>query len=280
MAIKTMLVPVPISGPMDQVLETAHLFARRYDCYMEGVIWEFFTSDFVAVDGFGGGWVPPAKTPPESALRDCRNTFEGFMSTKGVPVSDGMMNRLSYKWSDQTKLLQSSIGEHARIFDVVVFGAPSANAHPMQQVALETTLFESGRPILVAPPRATERIGDDILVAWNASTESALTTALAMPLLEKAKRVVVLTVEGGTVPGPSGAELARHLRANGVPATDRTVAQGGLSTGERILAETASLGCDLVIKGAYTQSRLRQMIFGGATRHILHSSPVPVFMAH
>ncbi len=280
MAMKTVLVPVPVNGPIIPVLETAHLFASKYDAYMEGVVWEFFTSDFVAVDGFGGGWVPPAKSPPDNLVQECRQAFEAFMARKSVPASDGFMNRLSYKWSDETKLLQSSIGEHSRIFDITVFGSPSAKAHPMQQVALETTLFESGRPILVTPPDAPKKLGDTILVAWNGSTKSALTTALAMPLLEKAKRVIVLTVEGGMVPGPSGGELARHLRANGVPAEDRAVPQGGLSTGERILAETASLGCDLVVKGAYTQSRLRQMIFGGATRHILQSSQVPVFMAH
>lgn len=280
MAMKTVLVPVPVNGGFDQVLETAHLFAARYDSYIEGVMWEFFTSDFVAVDGFGGGWVPPPKSPPETYLRECRDTFEAFMTRKNVPRTDGSMKSLSYKWSEDTRLLQSSIGEHSRVFDITVFGAPSANTHPMQQVALETTLFESGRPILVAPTVTPPAIGDNIVIAWNGSTESGLTTAHAMPLLERAKQVTVLTIEGGTVPGPSGAELARHLRANGVPAKDRTAAPGNRSTGEAILAESVAMGCDLLIKGAYTQSRLRQMIFGGATRHILQASPIPVFMAH
>ena len=147
--------------------------------------------------------------------------------------------------------------------------------------AIEAGLFESGRPILIAPPQAPERIGNDILVAWNCSTEQARTTALAMPLLRTAERVTVLHVEGGAaVPGPSAEQATRYLQRNGVPATVQTVGLEGRTTGEAILATAGSLGCDLLVKGAYTQSRLRQMIFGGATRHILAHATLPVLMAN
>jgi nucleotide-binding universal stress UspA family protein len=122
-------------------------------------------------------------------------------------------------------------------------------------------------------------MGESILIAWNCSTEQARATALALPLLRRAKRVVVLTVQGGTVPGPTGEQLARYLRRNGVSCQSVTVSPGNRSTGEAILANVASQNCDLLIKGAYTQSRLRQMIFGGATRHILANAAIPVLMA-
>jgi nucleotide-binding universal stress UspA family protein len=67
---------------------------------------------------------------------------------------------------------------------------------------------------------------------------------------------------------------------NGIKAAAITVSPGTRSTGEAILDRAKSLGCDLVVKGAYTQSRLRQMIFGGATRHILANATLPVLMAH
>lgn len=280
MAMKTVLVPFPVSGAVTPVLETAYAFAKRFDSYMEGVILEIFASDFMAVDGFGGGWLPPSTKPAEDMVRECRDAFEAFMKAKGVPAADLAMNRMSCRWCDDKTLFQGSIAEYSRIFDIIVFAAPVGTVPPMQQVALETTLFESGRPILVAAPKAPATIGETVLVAWNGSTESALTVTLAMPILEKAKRVIVLTVEGGTVPGPSGHDLARYLKSNGVPAEDRVVSPGSMSTGEKILAEAVGNGCDLIIKGAYTQSRLRQMIFGGATRHILSHAPVPVFMAH
>jgi nucleotide-binding universal stress UspA family protein len=102
-----------------------------------------------------------------------------------------------------------------------------------------------------------------------------------MPLLQQAERVKVLTIPGGAgVPGPSGEQMIRSLRRNGIPATPLTVELGGRSTGETILTTAASQDCDLLIKGAYTQSRLRELIFGGATRHILANATLPVFMAH
>ena len=105
-------------------------------------------------------------------------------------------------------------------------------------------------------------------------------TALACPLLKQAKKVLVLTVEGSTVDGPPGSEAIRWLATHGIQAEERTVAAHGQNPGAVILAEAASYGADLLVKGAYTQSRLRQMIFGGATQHILSATEIPVFMEH
>ena len=145
---------------------------------------------------------------------------------------------------------------------------------------LETALFESGRPILIAPPVAPERLGETVTIAWNGSTESARVIALCLPVLRQARRVVVLTVEGAAVPGPSGEEVALYLRRNGVTCEAVSVGRGDRSTGKTILEEAAKIDSDLIVKGAFTQSRLRQMIFGGATRDIIAETTLPVLMAH
>ena len=94
--------------------------------------------------------------------------------------------------------------------------------------------------------------------------------ALAMPLLERAERVTVLTVTGGTgVPGPSAEQMITYLQRNGVPVEPLTVGLDGKNTGEAILGAAQTLACNLLIKGAFTQSRLRQMMFGGATQHVM-----------
>ena len=90
----------------------------------------------------------------------------------------------------------------------------------------------------------------------------------------------MLAVESGSVPGPNADEVAQHLTRNGVAAEATGAKLEGRSIGEAILAETAALGADLLVKGAYTHSRLRQMIFGGATSHILAEADLPVLMAH
>jgi nucleotide-binding universal stress UspA family protein len=91
--------------------------------------------------------------------------------------------------------------------------------------------------------------------------------------------VVVLSIEDWGS-GPTGEELARSLRRHGIAVDTRTVPNPTGRYGETILSTAAALECDLLIKGAYTQSRLRQMILGGATSHILAQTTLPVFMAH
>ena len=75
-------------------------------------------------------------------------------------------------------------------------------------------------------------------------------------------------------------EMAAALNREGLSAQGRTLAAGRRTVGEIFLTEAEAIGCDLLVKGAYTQSRLRQMIFGGATSHILAHAAMPVLMAH
>ena len=82
------------------------------------------------------------------------------------------------------------------------------------------------------------------------------------------------------VPGPSGAEIVQGLGRNGIAARAQQIRAGERATGAAILEECAALGADLLLKGAYTHSRLRQMIFGGATSYILGAAELPVIMAH
>ena len=124
-------------------------------------------------------------------------------------------------------------------------------------------------------------IATNVMIHWNCSTEQARATAAAMPLLQEAKRVTVLTVSGGQgVPGPTAEQLLTHLQRNGIAAKHMTVGLEGKSTGDAILRTAKAEGCDLLVKGAFTQSRLRQMIFGGTTSHILAKAELPVLMAH
>jgi nucleotide-binding universal stress UspA family protein len=119
------------------------------------------------------------------------------------------------------------------------------------------------------------------MIHWNGSTEQARANALAMALLRLAGRVTVLTVVGGQgVPGPSGDQVRKQLRYNGIAAEPMSVDLEGRSTGEAVLAAAKAEGCDLLVRGTFTRDRLRQMIFGGATSHIIEHADLPLLMAH
>ena len=280
MGMKTILVPTENDDAMRSALETALLLARRCDSYIEGFALRQQIIEFVEADLMHNLPVATYRQDIAVVAKQARQRFESFMQNNGVPRSDGTKELLSFGWLDEAPKSESFAGSYGRVFDLIVMNCADVDTTPLYNRAIESGLFESGRPILLAPPSPPHQIATNVLIAWNRSTEQARAIALAMPLLQKADRVTVLTVIGGTgVPGPSAEQLIRYLQRNGIVAEPIRVELDGRSTGEAILATAQSLGCDLLIKGAYTQSRLRQMIFGGATQHVLENAALPVLLA-
>jgi nucleotide-binding universal stress UspA family protein len=279
-SMQSILVPTEKSDLMGATLETALLFAKRFDSYIEGFALRAAISDFVAADLIVADAWAVAETRDAELAKEARSVFETFMQTQGVPLRNNGSGGLSYGWTEADAARDAFVGSYGRVFDIIVFGRPGSYPAGSSMAAVEAALFESGRPILIAPPTAPKKFGENIVIAWNRSTETARCVAFAMPLLHRASKVTVLTVTGGMVPGPEAPELARHLQLNGIAADAITIDPGNRTNGEMFLAKAEELGCDLLIKGAYTQSRLRQMIFGGATSHILAKTNMPVFMAH
>jgi nucleotide-binding universal stress UspA family protein len=277
---KTILVPTSPHDLMPSALTTAWLAGQRFGAYLEGFALRPALTEYIPFDMVGGlTWVRDDAADDETVQRS-RQLFEGFMRDNGVPFSSGTPGALGYGWRDKAPAGDEFVGSHARVFDVTVLGRPNSDQAYPSMATLEAALFESGRPVLIAPPSAPGKLGDNVLVAWNGSTETARTVEAAMPFLHKAQRVVVLEVEGGSVPGPTAEDLARSLRINGIAAETVLAKPERRTAGEVILERAAALGCDLLVKGAYTQSRLRQMIFGGQTSHILGNAELPVLMAH
>jgi nucleotide-binding universal stress UspA family protein len=281
MSMKTILLPTEHREGMSAALETTLLMARRFESYVEGFALRSRINDFVALDVGGSFAMDSFAQESIEEAKKARVTFESFMQERSIPRSGQAESSLSFGWLDDATEGEGTVGSYGRVFDLVVLSRPDATSSGRDHRALESGLFESGRPILLAPPVPPKQIATNVLIAWNGSTEQARSIALAMPVLQRAARVTVLTIPGGAaVPGPSAEQVTRSLQRNGIPATLLTVELQGRSTGETILATCASQGCDLLVKGAYTQSRLRQLIFGGATSHILANATLPVFMAH
>jgi nucleotide-binding universal stress UspA family protein len=281
MSMKTILVPMENHDAMRSSLETALLLARRCDSYIEGFALRLQINAFAEAAMLGGFSLERYTEDIAEEAKQARQIFESFMQKHDVPRSTKTTECLSFGWLDNAPEGPGFVGSYGRVFDVIVMNRPDANSSGLYNGAIECGLFESGRPILLSPPSPPSQIATNVLIAWNRSTEQARTTALAMPLLQKADRINILTVSGGTeVPGPPAEQLARYLRCNGIITETMTVRLDGRNTGEAILATAQSLSCDLLIKGAYTQSRLRQMIFGGATQHVLANAAMPVLLAN
>lgn len=175
---------------------------------------------------------------------------------------------------------------HARYADVAIMTRPQDGAGAeLREEIVEGVLFHSGRPALIAPPGwQGSGIGKRVVVAWDASREATRALSEAQSILEKAEQIAVVTVDAkpkmfghGDQPG---ANIAAHLSRRGLPAEVRNVDSMGRSASLAILEEAVALGADLVVMGGYAHSRLRELVFGGATRELLRSATVPLLMAH
>ena len=267
---KSILVPVDQSESMSSALETGWQLAKLFGGTVDGVALRPAFAEIVAPDPIVAVTIPPSDWNETEFCRSMRTAFDTF----GASHAEGGAR---FRWRGGPAIDDAALGSLGRVYDATVVSRPGP--HGARMTALEAALFDSGRPLLMAPPRGPKTFGETVLIHWNASTETARAIEFALPILRQAKRVSFVAVEGHISAGPSIRDALAHLEANGIRATEKTVASRK-GPGEAILAEANAIGADLLVKGAYTQSRLRQMIFGGATSHILACAELPVFFAH
>jgi nucleotide-binding universal stress UspA family protein len=140
-------------------------------------------------------------------------------------------------------------------------------------------LFDSGRPVLIAPRAAPAAIGTRCCIAWNGTVESSSALSAALPWLKRAEAVRVLHAGAYQRRGPSAADVVPYLALHGITADVAEFTPVTRDVGAGLLQAAASFGADLLAMGAYSHSRLRQLILGGVTRHVLENSLLPVLMS-
>ena len=282
---KSILVPIEDCASLNAQLSAAVLVARQFAGHVDGVAPFKALNAYAVADG-GVGISTVMLESFEQDQRDridkAQKIFRTFMRDRkiswGSPLKPA--NRPTADWLEERDGGDQAIGQLARLYDVTVMARQISGTSLPRGDLLETVLFESGRPILIVPPNAPTSLGKTIVIAWNGSTESARAITFSEPFLRQAERVFVLTIEGGAVAGPDARDVERSLLRAGISAEARDVQPADRSIGEAILAQADQLGADLLVKGAYTHSRLRQMVFGGATNHILAEANLPVLMVH
>ena len=153
----------------------------------------------------------------------------------------------------------------------------------MEEIIAETTLFESGRPMIMVPyiQKAPLKL-DNVMVCWDGSRPAARAIADAMPLLTKAGRVeiVIITNERGKQDEIEGADMGQHLARHGLKVDVNRIAGGDIDVADALLSHAADSGADFMVMGGYGHSRLREFVLGGVTHSILRSMTVPALMSH
>ncbi len=283
MDIRTVLVPVTGADSGLAALDAAFEAARRLGAHVEGLHAHRNARDALAYIGEGmtGAMIEEliATAEQESAALDrrARGDFAAACEKAGFDQAPG---KLAAQLRVETGRENELIALHGRVSDLIVVARAGKDAEAPMRATLEAALLESGRPVFVAPPDQPAKPLTTVAVAWNGSAEAARSVAHALPFLAKAERVAVISVEEGLRPGPSAADLVAYLALHDVVATADALKADYRSTGEALLAESKEIGAGLLIIGAYTHSRLRRMIFGSATEHMLGAAEIPVVMMH
>jgi nucleotide-binding universal stress UspA family protein len=170
------------------------------------------------------------------------------------------------------------VAHQARLADLIVVPHPAGDKEVSSSDALHAVLFDSAKPVLIASRTAPSTIGHHICIGWNGTAESASAVMTALPWLQRAQSIRILWSEDYQRRGPLAPDLEQYLAAHHLTA-DRTAFQSIKNVvGAGLLAAANEFGCDLLVMGAYSHSRLRQLILGGVTRHVLEHATVPLMM--
>jgi nucleotide-binding universal stress UspA family protein len=193
-----------------------------------------------------------------------------------APASGGTV-----EWRDVSGPLGETVALHARYADLTVIGQDDPDEASASLA--EHLLIEVGRPLVVVPYAGRfAEIGSRVLVAWNGSREATRAVHDALPLLKTAKlvRVIAVNPAGGGHGDIPGADICLHLSRHGVNAVGEQIQSEDLNVGEMLLSRAADEDVDLIVMGAYGRSRLRELVLGGATHHLLRHMTVPVLLSH
>ncbi len=215
----------------------------------------------------------------ESAV-EALSRFARTGEQRGVSVETRLIECAASKLADEITL-------QARHADMSVLGQPATDgplAKP-QMAVFEKLLFHSGRPVLVVPwAGKADPAPQTAIVAWDASGTAARAVADALPLLKRAKKVIVLVAadrnadDHGEHPGT---DIALHLARHGVTIETRSIPMDAeTETADLLLSQAAELGAGLMVMGGYHHSRIRESILGGVTRTIMRTMTLPVLLSH
>lgn len=273
MAWKTITTQLSNPARAEVLLSVAGRLAERFEAHLIGI-------DATPAFAFASPVVTPADVDAiiaadEARTADVRTIFETVAANRAF-VADWRELKLT------NVDLPGAVLDHARASDLIV----ASQSDPDWELSgmfdfPERLVMESGRPVLVVPyAGAYGEIGKRITIAWSGKRESARAVFDALPLLKTAEAVTLLCVTSGGDGELLGTEIAAALARHGVKLTVQKSVVEDIGVADDILSRLADSGADLLVMGAYGYSRLREMVFGGVTHHILKHMTVPTLMSH
>jgi nucleotide-binding universal stress UspA family protein len=286
---KHILVPATGADSDAAVFATALAAARPSGAHLEFLHVRLDVTEIVVAmtsGGIGGGGALQGVVDrlEEEAREQEQKVWQSFakfcteagISSAGAEPGSGLSADLVVETGNEAQWT----ADYGRFADLVVVG----RARDGQEVAtdvLEAALMDTGRPLLIAPAVPPEKLLGTVVIAWKDAPEAARAISSAMPFIDRADQVVILSVgEDDKTREATSAKLQRSLRWHNPATTVRQLDRAGRPPVEVLLEAAKSLNATLLVMGGYSHSRLREVVFGGFTQRILNGADLPVLMAH
>lgn len=289
MTIKRVLAILNALPTDTSVMTCAYLVAQRFGAHAEVTYVKDETGpahasayESVAMS-MGGEWVSRFAEEEERNVAEVQSAYQDFVTSHRWSVRDTPQssNEASVEWRAFEGYAPAVVTSIGGAHDLIVIGRPTNESPTTLALAIESALFETGRPVLIAPPDPPKKLGEVVLIGWNRGAQAARAFHAAKALLlESAQTVRLLSVTTGAKEGPAASEIVENLAWHGIKADVEELSPDHRSVGAVLLAEASAIGADLVVTGAFSHSRLRNLILGGVTGHVLENAEVPVLMAH
>jgi nucleotide-binding universal stress UspA family protein len=290
MTIRRILVPIRGDGKGEGVLDHAVSLGRRFKAHVDVLHCRPRPEDMLPF----GVSVPAmlrkeilasAGTVADQEERKVRDLFDAYCERNDLTLVDGPSgpeDRLSLSWREELGKQAAVIAVHGRLADLIVVARPDRERN-LGLNTLEAALLETGKPVLLCPPRAgepAEAVGRHVAVAWNGSCEAARAVTICLPVLAAAESVTIVALSDGAQK-PLGPEaLKDYIASHDIAADIETENSKATAVGGALLKIARASGADLLLMGAYGQSRGRELIMGGVTQHIVEHADLPVLLTH
>ncbi len=284
---KTILVPVSDGAHVAVPLSVAFRLAKTFGAHLYGLHVRNDPTSAVPLvgEGMSGAMVEDMMNVAElrstARAEAARKLFMEGCASHGIamlaaPPAEGA----SAEWEEIVGREEELVAWRGRLSDLIIMGRPMEGEEIPSLLTLNAALMESGKPLLLVPPQGEADVGRRIAVAWNGSAEAGRAVSYALPLMARAESVTILSIseDDRTVSAPAG-ELAAFFAWHGITAAYRRV-HAGAQAGHILLEECGAIGADLLVMGGYTHSRLRQLILGGVTRHVLGHANLACLLCH
>ncbi len=281
---KTILIPLNGISPSESLIDASVQLARQINGFVQAV-WCQQTLPIIAGEGITlpAEYLSQFEQEERELAEFSKSVFMKRIEALKVPLGEMETwdrSQPAASWMELQGTGAVALAELARIFDISVMHRPVPENSTEWRTTCETVLFEGGRPLLLVSDSLPDTFGRVIVIAWNGSSETARAIGMSGSILRAAQQVHVIEVEGGMVSGPTASQVACALKAGGVNASAESLKPGEGSVADTMMSYAANVNADLLIKGAYTHSRLRALIFGGATSDIFSKSTLPVLFCH